>query len=520
MCVSWQRKKYLYCSYLKKINKKIIMKHWSEWISELYRITIPCEFNQLQSQIDDAFYNNKAPYVSIKDGMGCNETTMRRISDALADPKCTVKGLHMYWTPNIMISNNAIRCLCDGLEKNTSVEGLIMMSGLRNEKDAKEVARVLRRNGTLKLLCFQFIGFGYEGAKAIMQSLENNATTCLEIIEFVYGSSMFLSGVSAIADAIRRNRLPHTLTSFVLSNIKLGNAGVKQIYDALCFNTTIKSMEIVRSGMDSRAFEYIDDAYSRGCTCNMDSVCFRYITGFPDAARHLRSLIQRPAIKTFRLDSCTGMNRDVVENIVQGLERASRNSLNCRLESFSITDSNLDPLNISKVVHALKYHVQRIKVLDLSRHHGGISNQGIDTIVEMLRDSRCQLRKLNLDCCNISRRSLVKLFCTLRDKNRTLHTLSLGVVSGGERHNYVGNRCLEKFIHRNRSLIMDTLSKNKIIRDFGHPEFEPIVDKYPRAKRTTLKPTQIIALTHCIHKKKEIHVHPREWKDIEVEVDD
>lgn len=143
--------------------------------------------------------------------------------------------------PNVSLTgqglgHDAAKEIARALGTNGSVRLLELDSNAIGDAGAAHLAQVLQKNMDLKLKMLDLTsnGIGDKGANQLAEALEKNVT--LEQLD-LSSNRIKDSGVSRFATSLRSNR---TLRSISLNSNKVGSKGCKQIAEALQVNRTLK----------------------------------------------------------------------------------------------------------------------------------------------------------------------------------------------------------------------------------------------------------------------------------------
>ena len=439
-------------------------------------------------------------------------TTVRCMTDGfvsahnvqqLADSLMVNKTLNDLMFKGNAWGNDAVRILADYLKRSESLSSLNLSFGDIGDAGATALVEVLRTNTTLNSLGLcNNPGIGNSSVISLCEALKVNTTlSSLDLSR----TGISDAGVLSLVEVLKTNA--SSLTSLLLSDIKISHQSLKSIAEVLRVNSTLKDLKFEGNKVGVGGTELIAESLKANTTLkllslsrnNIKAKCGRLFSDSLKVNGTLESLTlaenalgsRGAQLLSEGLRVNTSLRHlDLSGNSIgsEGAESIAETiRVNASLTSLKLGGNNIGDPGANKVSEALKVNVS-LEDLDLS--FNAIGAAGAESIAEALK-SNATLTTLNLDS-NVIGDNGAQSLCEALKKNATLTTLA---VSDNNIHS-AGAQAFDELQGHNNTLKEVTLILNNIgdLGDHGDHEFNEVpmgsVSSFPISFDLSLRCTE------------------------------
>ena len=324
------------------------------------------------------------------------------------------------------IGNPSVMSLCEALKVNTTLSSLDLSGTGISDAGVLSLVEVLKTNASsLTSLLLSDIKISHQSLKSIAEVLRVNST--LKDLKFE-GNKVGVGGTKLIAESLKANT---TLKLLSLSRNNIKAKCGRLFSDSLKVNGTLESLTLAENALGSRGAQLLSD----GLRVNT-------------SLRHLDL-------------SWNSIGSEGAESIAETIR------VNASLTSLKLVGNNIGDPGANKVSEALKVNVS-LEDLDLS--FNAIGAAGAESIAEALK-SNATLTILDLSF-NVIGDNGAQSLCEALKKNATLTTLD---VSHNNIHS-AGAQAFDELQGHNNTLKEVTLIMNNIgdLGDHGDQEFNEV----------------------------------------------
>ena len=336
----------------------------------------------------------------------------------------TLNSLGLCYNPGI--GNPSVMSLCEALKVNTTLSSLDLSGTGISDAGVLSLVEVLKTNtSSLTSLLLSDIKISHQSFKSIAEVLRVNST--LKDLKFE-GNKVGVGGTKLIAESLKANT---TLKLLSLSRNNIKAKCGRLFSDSLKVNGTLESLTLAENALGSRGAQRLSD----GLRVNT-------------SLRHLDL-------------SWNSIGSEGAESIAETIR------VNASLTSLKLVGNNIGDPGANKVSEALKDNVS-LEKLDLS--FNAIGAAGAESIAEALK-SNAILTILDLGS-NVIGDNGAQSLCEALKKNATLTTLA---VSDNNIHS-AGAQAFDELQGHNNTLKEVTLILNNIgdLGDHGDQEFNEV----------------------------------------------
>ena len=436
-------------------------------------------------------------------------TTVRCMTDGfvsahnvqqLADSLMVNKTLNDLMFGGNAWGNDAVRILAGYLKRSVSLSSFHLISSDIGDAGATALAEVLRTNTTLNSLGLcNNPGIGNPSVISLCEALKVNTT--LSSLD-LSGTGISDAGVLSLVEVLKTNT--SSLTSLLLSDIKISHQSLKSIAEVLRVNSTLKDLKFEGNKVGVGGTKLIAESLKANTTLkllslsrnNIKAKCGRLFSDSLKVNGTLESLTLaenalgsrgaqllseglRVNTSLRHLDlSWNSIGSEGAESIAETIR------VNASLTSLKLLGNNIGDPGANKVSEALKDNVS-LEKLDLSGN--AIGAAGAESIAEALK-SNATLTVLDLDS-NVIGDNGVQSLCEALKTNATLTNL---IVSNNNIHS-AGAQAFDKLQGHNNTLKKVTLIMNNIsdLGDHGDQEFNEVpmvsVSSFPTSHDLSLR---------------------------------
>ena len=401
----------------------------------------------------------------------------------LADSLMVNKTLNYLMLRGNAWGNDAVRILTGYMKRSESLGSLNLSCSDVGDAGATALADVLRTNTTLNSLglCYN-PGIGNPSVVSLCEALKVNTT--LSSLD-LSGTGISDAGVLSLVEVLKTNA--SSLTSLLLSDIKISHQSLKSIAEVLRVNSTLKDLKFEGNKVGVGGTKLIAESLKANTTLKLLSLSRNNIKAkcgrlFSDSlkvngtlesltlaenalgSRGARLLSEGLRVNTSlrHLDlSWNSIGSEGAESIAETIR------VNASLTSLKLRGNNIGDPGANKVSEALKVNVS-LKDLDLSGN--AIGTAGAESIAEALK-SNATLTFLHLNH-NVIGDNGAQSLCEALKKNATLTTLD---VSDNNIHS-AGAQAFDELQGHNNTLKEVTMIMNNIgdLGDHGDQEFNEV----------------------------------------------
>ena len=406
--------------------------------------------------------------------------TVQQLADSLMVNKTlnylTFRGLNAW-------GNDAVRILADYLKRSESLSSLNLSFGDIGDAGATALAEVLRTNTTLNSLGLcNNPGIGNPSVMSLCEALKVNTTLCSLDLS---GTGISDAGVLSLVEVLKTNT--SSLTSLLLSDIKISHQSLKSIAEVLRVNSTLKYLKFEGNKVGVGGTKLIAESLKANTTLkllslsrnNIKAKCGRLFSDSLKVNGTLESLTLakntlgsrgaqllsdglRVNTSLRHLDlSWNSIGSEGAESIAETIR------VNASLTSLKLSGNNIGDPGANKVSEAFKVNVS-LKDLDLSLN--AISAAGAESIAEALKIN-ATLTFLHLNH-NVIGDNGAQSLCEALKKNATLTTLD---VCDNNIHS-AGAQAFDELQGHNNTLKEVAMIMNNIgdLGDHGDQEFNEV----------------------------------------------
>ena len=361
-----------------------------------------------------------------------NAQGVQQLADSLIDNKtiCNLMFCGNAW------GDDSARILASYLKKSESLSSFSLISGDIGDAGATALAEVLRANNTLNYLNLNGNpGIGNPSVMSLCEALKVNTT--LSSLD-VSGTGISDAGVLSLVEVLKTNA--SSLTSLLLSDIKISHQSIKSIAEVLRVNSTLKNLKFEGNKVGVGGTKLIAESLKANTTLkllslsrnNIKAKCGRLFSDSLKVNGTLESLTlaenalgsRGAQLLSEGLRVNTSLRHlDLSGNSIgsEGAESIAETiRVNASLTSLKLKGNNIGDPGANKVSEALKVNVS-LEYLDLS--FNAIGAAGAESIAEALK-SNATLTTLYLDY-NVIGDNGAQSLCEALKTNATLTTLNV-----------------------------------------------------------------------------------------------
>ena len=345
--------------------------------------------------------------------------------------------------------------LADVLRTNTTLNslGLCNNPGIGNPS-VISLCEALKVNTTLSSLDLSGTGISDAGVLSLVEVLKTNASSLTSLL--LSDIKISHQSLKSIAEVLRVNS---TLKELTFEGNKVGVGGTKLIAESLKANTTLKLLSLSRNNIKAKCGSLFSDSLKVNGTLESLTLA-KNALGSHGAQRLSDGLRVNTSLRHLDL-SWNSIGSEGAESIAEIIR------VNASLTSLELKRNNIGDPGANKVSEALKDNVS-LEKLDLSGN--AIGAAGAESIAEALK-SNATLTTLYLDSnviCDNGAQSL----CEALKKNATLTTLA---VSDNNIHS-AGAQAFDELQGHNNTLKKVAMIMNNIgdLGDHGDQEFNEV----------------------------------------------
>ena len=401
----------------------------------------------------------------------------------LADALMVNKTLKYFIFGGNAWGNDAVRILAGYLKRSVSLSSFHLIVSDIGDAGATALAEVLRTNTTLNSLGLcNNPGIGNPSVMSLCEALKVNTT--LSSLD-LSGTGISDAGVLSLVEVLKTNA--SSLTSLLLSDIKISHQSIKSIAEILRVNSTLKNLKFEGNKVGVGGTKLIAESLKANTTLkllslsrnNIKAKCGRLFSDSLKVNGTLESLTlaenalgsRGAQLLSDGLRVNTSLRHlDLSGNSIgsEGAESIAETiRVNASLTSLKLRGNNIGDPGANKVSEALKVNVS-LKDLDLS--FNAIGAAGAESIAEALK-SNATLTTLDLNS-NVIGDNGAQSLCEALKKNATLTTLNIS-------HNNIhsaGAQAFDELQGHNNTLKKVTMIFNNIgdLGDHGDQEFNEV----------------------------------------------
>ena len=401
----------------------------------------------------------------------------------LADSLMVNKTLNYLMLRGNAWGNDAVRILAGYMKRSESLSSLDLNYSDIGDAGATALAEVLRTNTTLNSLGLcNNPGIGNPSVMSLCEALKVNTT--LSSLD-LSGTGISDAGVLSLVEVLKTNT--SSLTSLLLSDIKISHQSLKSIAEVLRVNSTLKDLKFEGNKVGVGGTKLIAESLKANTTLkllslsrnNIKAKCGRLFSDSLKVNGTLESLTLaknalgsrgaqllsdglRVNTSLRHLDlSWNSIGSEGAESIAETIR------VNASLTSLKLVGNNIGDPGANKVSEALKVNVS---LEDLNLSFNAIGTAGAESIAEALK-SNATLTALDLSF-NVIGDNGAQSLCEALKKNATLTTLA---VSDNNIHS-AGAQAFDELQGHNNTLKEVTLIMNNIgdLGDHGDQEFNEV----------------------------------------------
>ena len=401
----------------------------------------------------------------------------------LADSLMVNKTLNYLMLRGNAWGNDAVRILTGYMKRSESLGSLNLSCSDVGDAGATALADVLRTNTTLNSLGLcNNPGIGNPSVVSLCEALKVNTT--LSSLD-LSGTGISDAGVLSLVEVLKTNT--SSLTSLLLSDIKISHQSLKSIAEVLRVNSTLKDLKFEGNKVGVGGTKLIAESLKANTTLkllslsrnNIKAKCGRLFSDSLKVNGTLESLTLaenalgsrgaqllsdglRVNTSLRHLDlSWNSIGSEGAESIAETIR------VNASLTSLKLGGNNIGDPGANKVSEALKVNV-RLEYLNLSLN--AIGTAGAESIAEALKIN-ATLTTLDLGC-NVIGDNGAQSLCEALKKNATLTTLA---VSDNNIHS-AGAQAFDELQGHNNTLKKVAMIMNNIgdLGDHGDQEFNEV----------------------------------------------
>ena len=404
---------------------------------------------------------------------------VQQLADSLMDSK-TLNDLLL--SGNAW-GNDTVRILAGYLKRSVSLSSFHLIVSDIGDAGATALAEVLRTNTTLNSLgLWNNPGIGNPSVMSLCEALKVNTT--LSSLD-LSGTGISDAGVLSLVEVLKTNT--SSLTSLLLSDIKISHQSLKSIAEVLRVNSTLKDLKFEGNKVGVGGTKLIAESLKANTTLkllslsrnNIKAKCGRLFSDSLKVNGTLESLTLAKNALGSRGAQCLSdglrvntslRHLDLSWNSIgsEGAESIAETiRVNASLTSLKLEGNNIGDPGANKVSEALKDNVS-LEELDLSVN--AIGAAGAESIAEALKIN-ATLTTLDLNS-NVIGDNGAQSLCEALKKNATLTTLD---VSDNNIHS-AGAQAFDELQGHNNTLKEVTLIMNNIgdLGDHGDQEFNEV----------------------------------------------
>ena len=401
----------------------------------------------------------------------------------LADSLMVNKTLNCLMFMGNAWGNDAVRILAGYMKRSESLSSLYLNCGDIGDAGATALAEVLRTNTTLNSLGLcNNPGIGNPSVISLCEALKVNTT--LSSLD-LSGTGISDAGVLSLVEVLKTNA--SSLTSLLLSDIKISHQSLKSIAEVLRVNSTLKDLKFKGNKVGVGGTKLIAESLKANTTLkllslsrnNIKAKCGRLFSDSLKVNGTLESLTLaknalgsrgaqllseglRVNTSLRHLDlSWNSIGSEGAESIAETIR------VNASLTSLKLQGNNIGDPGANKVSEALKVNVC---LEDLNLSFNAIGAAGAESIAEALK-SNATLTTLDLNS-NVIGDNGAQSLCEALKTNATLTNLN---VSANNIHS-AGAQAFDELQGHNNTLKEVTLIMNNIgdLGDHGDQEFNEV----------------------------------------------
>ena len=401
----------------------------------------------------------------------------------LADSLMVNKTLNYLMFMGNAWGNDAVRILAGYMKRSESLSSLNLNYSDIGDAGATALAEVLRTNTTLNSLGLcNNPGIGNPSVISLCEALKVNTTLCSLDLS---GTGISDAGVLSLVEVLKTNT--SSLTSLLLSDIKISHQSLKSIAEVLRVNSTLKYLKFKGNKVGVGGTKLIAESLKANTTLkllslsrnNIKAKCGRLFSDSLKVNGTLESLTLaenalgsrgaqllsdglRVNTSLRHLDlSWNSIGSEGAESIAETIR------VNASLTSLKLQGNNIGDPGANKVSEALKVNV-RLEYLNLSLN--AIGTAGAESIAEALKIN-ATLTALDLGS-NVIGDNGAQSLCEALKKNAALTTLD---VSGNNIHS-AGAQAFDELQGHNNTLKKVAMIMNNIgdLGDHGDQEFNEV----------------------------------------------
>ena len=379
--------------------------------------------------------------------------------------------------------NDAVRILAGYMKRSESLSSLHLNCSDIGDAGATALAEVLRTNTTLNSLGLSDNpGIGNPSVMSLCEALKVNTT--LSSLD-LSGTGISDAGVLSLVEVLKTNT--SSLTSLLLSDIKISHQSIKSIAEVLRVNSTLKDLKFEGNKVGVGGTKLIAESLKANTTLkllslsrnNIKAKCGRLFSDSLKVNGTLESLTlaenalgsRGAQLLSEGLRVNTSLRHlDLSGNSIgsEGAESIAETiRVNASLTSLKLAGNNIGDPGANKVSEALKDNVS-LEELDLSGN--AIGAAGAESIAEALK-SNAALTTLDLGH-NVIGDNGAQSLCEALKKNATLTTLD---VCNNNIHS-AGAQAFDELQGHNNTLKEVAMIMNNIgdLGDHGDQEFNEV----------------------------------------------
>ena len=404
---------------------------------------------------------------------------VQQLADSLMDSK-TLNDLLL--SGNAW-GNDTVRILAGYLKRSVSLSSFHLIDSDIGDAGATALAEVLRTNTTLKSMdLHKNPGIGNPSVMSLCEALKVNTT--LSSLD-LSGTGISDAGVLSLVEVLKTNT--SSLTSLLLSDIKISHQSIKSIAEILRVNSTLKNLKFEGNKVGVGGTKLIAESLKANTTLkllslsrnNIKAKCGRLFSDSLKVNGTLESLTlaenalgsRGAQLLSDGLRVNTSLRHlDLSGNSIgsEGAESIAETiRVNASLTSLKLVGNNIGDPGANKVSEALKDNVS-LEELDLSGN--AIGAAGAESIAEALKIN-ATLTFLHLGH-NVIGDNGAQSLCEALKENATLTNLG---VSDNNIHS-AGAQAFDELQGHNNTLKEVTLMMNNIgdLGDHGDQEFNEV----------------------------------------------
>ena len=345
--------------------------------------------------------------------------------------------------------------LAEVLRTNTTLNslGLCDNPGIGNPS-VMSLCEALKVNTTLSSLDLSGTGISDAGVLSLVEVLKTNASSLTSLL--LSDIKISHQSLKSIAEVLRVNS---TLKELTFEGNKVGVGGTKLIAESLKANTTLKLLSLSRNNIKAKCGSLFSDSLKVNGTLESLTLA-KNALGSHGAQRLSDGLRVNTSLRHLDL-SWNSIGSEGAESIAETIR------VNASLTSLKLQGNNIGDPGANKVSEALKVNVS---LEDLNLSFNAIGAAGAESIAEALK-SNATLTALDLGC-NVIGDNGAQSLCEALKKNATLTTLA---VSDNNIHS-AGAQAFDELQGHNNTLKKVAMIMNNIgdLGDHGDQEFNEV----------------------------------------------